>query len=451
MTQLLEENILASYERFEKQQRNGGAWIEQRRRRAIERFAEAGFPGKSEEEWRFTNIAPIVNTAFAPAEHASVARDDIEHLSFAREAAAELVFVNGFFARELSSVRDLPQGVQVSSLAEALANGNAALEAHLAQHADIEKNPFVALNTGFIGDGACIRVVKGAIVKKPIHLIFVSTPAAEAAVSHPRVLVLAEDEAEATVVETYAAARDGVYFTNAVTEVVQGRNSRIDHYKLQQESLQAYHVATMQVQLDRASLFTAHSASIGSAITRNDLNAVLGGEEASATLNGLVLIGGNQHVDNHTLLDHAKPHCPSHELYKHVLSGTASGVFRGKILVRQDAQKTDSKQTSRSLLLSDTAIMNSQPALEIYADDVKCTHGSTTGPLSEEMLFYLRQRGVGIQAAKHLLTYAFAADITRRIAVEPVRRRLEDFMAAQHGLPQDIRITDLAAHDEQHR
>jgi Fe-S cluster assembly protein SufD len=195
----------------------------------------------------------------------------------------------------------------------------------------------------------------------------------------------------------------------------------------------------------------SHSASIGSKLTRNDLNVMLNGEYADATLNGLVLISGDQHVDNHTLLRHEKANCPSHELYKHVLDGNATGIFKGKIFVQKDAQKTDSKQTSKSLLLSNDAYMNSQPALEIYADDVKCTHGSTIGPVDEEMIFYLRSRGISLEAARHLLTYAFAADITRRIRVEPVRRRIEEFMAAQHGLPQDLRITDLGSHDEKAR
>jgi Fe-S cluster assembly protein SufD len=222
----------------------------------------------------------------------------------------------------------------------------------------------------------------------------------------------------------------------------------VDHCKLQQEGRDAFHVATMQVNLGRGAKFVSHSASIGSKLTRNDLNVILAGEGADATLNGLVLIGGNQHVDNHTLLDHAFSNCPSHELYKHVLSDRATGVFKGKILVRQAAQKTDSKQTSKALMLSDDAVMNSMPALEIYADDVKCTHGSSSGPVDEDQVFYLRTRGVGLEAARHLMTYAFAADITRRIRVEPVRRRLEEYMAAQHGLPLDLRITDLGAHDE---
>jgi Fe-S cluster assembly protein SufD len=279
-------------------------------------------------------------------------------------------------------------------------------------------------------------------------VIYVSVPGAGPTVSHPRGLFIIEENAECTIVESYVGASAGQYFTNAVTEIYAGDGAQVDYARLQQETLEAYHVSTMQVELGRATNFVSHAATLGGKLTRNDLNGILNGEGGYATLNGLVIIEGDQHVDNHTLLHHEKANCPSHELYKHVLGGRATGVFKGKIFVQKDAQKTDSKQNSKTLLLSDDAYMNSQPALEIYADDVKCTHGSTTGPVDQDMLFYLRTRGVGYDAAQHLLTYAFAADVTRRIKVEPVRRRLEDYMAAQHGLPQDLRITDLSAHDE---
>jgi Fe-S cluster assembly protein SufD len=273
-------------------------------------------------------------------------------------------------------------------------------------------------------------------------MLFVSTPGAEPTVSHPRLLIVADNGSQCTIVESYVGQSAGIYFTNPVTEIVAGSDANIDHCKLQQEGKDAFHVAAMQVHLARGAKFVSHSASLGSR------NVVLNGEGADATLNGLVIASGTQHIDNHTLLDHARPNCASHELYKHVLDGKSQGVFKGQILVRQPAQKTDAKQTSKALLLSDDAVMNSMPALEIYADDVKCTHGSSSGPVDEEQVFYLRTRGVAEEAARHLMTYAFAADITRRIRVEPVRRRLEEYMAAQHGLPMDLRITDLAGHDE---
>ncbi len=356
--------------------------------------------------------------------------------------------MDGRYASQLSSVGQLPVGVEAGSLQEAIGGDEPRVRDALAQHADIEKNPFVALNTGFVNDGAFIRFARNAMVPDAIHVLFISSGSAAPTVSHPRILAVFEEGAIGTIVESYVAAEPGAYLTNSVTEIIAGADAQIDHCKLQQESRSAFHIATMQVALGRGGRFVSHSASIGSRLTRNDLNVVMQGEGADATLNGLVLIDGDQHVDNHTLLDHAAPNCPSHELYKHVLGGKSTGVFKGKILVRQIAQKTDSKQTSKSLLLTDEATMNSQPALEIYADDVKCTHGSTTGPVDEDQVFYMRQRGVSLEAARHLMTYAFAADVTRRIKVEPVRRRLEEYMAAQHGLPQDLRITDLASHDD---
>jgi Fe-S cluster assembly protein SufD len=426
-------------------------WLDELRRAGAERFAATGFPSAKDEEWRFTQLSPIVGTSFRPAErevNARRAAEGIERFTFGRQAACELVFVNGHFEAQLSKLPRLPRGVQVMSLAEAAENEPQLVRQHLARHAKFDANPFVALNTGSLHNGAFVHIARGVVLEQPIHLLFLSSPGDEPTAAHPRILAVVEDGAIATLVETYAATGDGTYFSNAVTEIVAGADARIDHCKLQQESTAAYHVASMQVHLARASTFVSHSASIGSRITRNDLNVCLAGAGADATLNGLVLIGGEQHVDNHTTLDHAAPNCPSHELYKHVLGGKSSAVFKGKILVHQIAQKTDSKQTSKSLLLSDEAVINSQPALEIYADDVKCTHGSTVGPVDEDQVFYLRSRGVSLEAARHLLTYAFAADVTRRIKVAPVRERLESYMAAQHGLPQDLRITDLGSHDE---
>ena len=460
MTQLAEEkNVhLSNFTRLEERAASGNgsgprpAWLEGMRHGAIARFEQAGFPPPRDEHWRHTNFAPIVRTPFVLADHdanVAAAEDLVARYSFGDGAAAELVFVNGVYAPHLSNPGRASRGVQVSNLGAALESDGSQLERHLGRHADVTENPFVALNTGFIADGAYVRVARGVAADGPIHLLFISAAGAGGppTVSHPRVLVVAEEGAEASVVESYVGG-DDVYFTNAVTEIVAGPNASVDHNKLQQESLGAYHVATTQARLARDARLVSHNTTLGGRLTRNDVNVTLGGRAADATLNGLVIIGGQQHVDNHTLLDHAEPNCPSHELYKHVLAGKATGVFKGKILVRQPAQKTDSKQTSKTLLLSDDAYMNSQPALEIYADDVKCTHGSTTGPVDESMVFYIRSRGVSLDAARHLLTYAFAADVTRRIKVEPVRRRIEDFMAAQHGLPQDLRITDLGAHDE---
>lgn len=453
MTETIEKvsNPLANFRPIERS--TEATWLTNLRQQGRSQFEAVGFPSNKTELWRHTNVSPIARTHFAAAEAADPSADAIAEFTFGQAAAVELVFVNGRFHPRLSRLGSLA-AVTVRPLAGILRSDPQLVQGKLGALVDIKANPFAALNTAFISDGAYVRLGAAASYEKPIHLLFVTVPVEgveEPSVTHPRVLISAAAGARATIVETYAASNTAgpqVYFTNAVTEIDAGEGAVIDHCRLQQESLQAYHVSTTEVRLAARADFISHSATLGGKLTRNDLNVTLDGEAAHATLNGLVLIGGKQHCDNHTLLRHEKPNCPSHELYKHVLDGQATAVFRGKIFVQQDAQKTDSKQTSKSLLLSDEAYMNSQPALEIYADDVKCTHGSTTGPVDQDMIFYLRTRGVGLEAARHLLTYAFAADVTRRIRVEPVRRRLEDFMAAAHNLPQDLRIADLGSHDE---
>jgi Fe-S cluster assembly protein SufD len=427
-------------------------WLTALRRAAADRFASVGYPKITDEDWRLTNVAPIAKTKFVSAK-AHLDDEAIElarGASFGADAAIELVFVNGYFAESLSHVAKLPRGATAATIGQIVSSDGALLERNLGRLAETGDTPFVAINTSAIHDGAVIHLAKGASVDRPIHLLFISTAGSEPTQSFPRVLVVAEENSEHTLVESFIGGR-GVHLTNAVTEISAGNDCRINYNRMQLGGDDAFAVTSLAVRLARGSRFVSHAATLGGKLTRNDLKIMLAGEGADATINGLAILSGDQHCDNHTLLDHAAPNCPSHELYKHVLSGKSTCVFRGKILVRPPAQKTDSKQTSKSLLLSDDAQMNSQPALEIYADDVKCTHGSTTGPVDEEMVFYLRSRGLALEAARHLLTYAFAADVTRRIKVEPVRRRLEDFLAAQHGLPRDLRITDLGAHDEKAR
>ncbi|HUB26675.1 MAG TPA: Fe-S cluster assembly protein SufD [Tepidisphaeraceae bacterium] len=453
MTQLAEhkDTHWSHYRRAFERSENGSAdFVGAIRKAGIEQFDAVGFPTTAEEEWRLTSLQAIARQPFALAEvdYGPEAAALARQYSLGADAAVELVIVNGNFAPQLSRMSRLPRGVVAGGLAAHLAPDRQAIEKSLGNYAKIEDNPFIALNAGFLRDGAYVSIPAGIEVERPIHLLFVCT--ANDAVAHPRTLVTLGENSRGTIVESYVGG-SAKYWTNAVTEILVRDSAVLDHCKLQQESKLAFHIATMAVNLGRGAAFVSHSATLGGLLTRNNLNVVMGAPRAEATLNGLVIIGGRQHADNHTLLDHAEPDCASHELYKHVLSDSAVGVFKGKILVRRPAQKTDSKQTSKSLLLSDQATMNSQPALEIYADDVKCTHGSTTGPVDEEMVFYLRSRGVDLEASRHLLSYAFAADITRRIRVAAVRERLEDFLSAQHGLPRDLRITDLGAHDEKAR
>jgi Fe-S cluster assembly protein SufD len=431
----------------------GKAWLRELKAAAAKRFALVGYPQTSDEDWRLTNVTPIARTQWTTARPAvgDEAADLARQASFGSEASIELVFVNGHFAESLSRLGRLGRGVNVQTFGQLRESDEALIETNLGSLADIAATPFIALNTANFEDGAVIHIARGAAVEKPIHLVFVSTTQdGEAAQSFPRVLVVAEDNSEFTLVESYSGGA-GVHLTNAVTEISAAGDCRINFNRVQHGGEEAFAVTALAVRLGRGSRFVSHAATLGGKLTRNELKVAMAGEGADATINGVVLLSGEQHCDNQTMLDHAAANCPSHELYKHVLDGKSTCVFKGKILVRPDSQKTDSKQTSKSLLLSDDARMNSQPALEIYADDVKCTHGSTTGPVDEEMVFYLRSRGLSLRAARHLLTYAFAADVTRRIKVEAVRRRLEDFLAAQHGLPRDLRITDLGEHDEKAR
>jgi Fe-S cluster assembly protein SufD len=373
--------------------------IERIREEARQRFGDVGFPTTHDEDWRFTSVAAIARTAFVPATETETGQ----------EACSA--------------------GVEICKLSEA---PRELIEAHLARYASYQSNPFVALNTANFQDGLLVRIAKGAVVEEPIRLAFESSANGKPTVSHPRILILAGADSHATIIEGYTG-NAGHYFTNPVTEIVAGDRAVIDHYKLQTEGAHAFHVATLQIQLGRDTNFRSHSLSFGGALVRNDVNAVLS-QGCECTLNGLYLVGGEQHIDNHTSIDHAKPHAASHELYKGILEGHSSAVFNGKILVRKDAQKTDAKQTNKNLVLSEDAVINTKPELQILADDVRCTHGATIGQLDREAIFYLQSRGIGLADARNLLIYAFARDIVDRIKVEPLRERLEEILLEKlHG------------------
>jgi Fe-S cluster assembly protein SufD len=415
--------------RFERESpRREPAWLAALRRKALERFAGLKFPSTRDEEWKYTSVAPVAGTPFRVVpSHVpdGISPQEIERALFGEMECTLLVFVNGHFAPELSRRRALPDGVRAGSLAEFLEKEPDLLEPHLARHASYEDQAFVALNTAFLRDGAFVHVPKRRVLSEPIHLLFVAGGGSDPVLSQPRNLILVEEGSQVTVVENYVALQRSVYLTNTVTEVLSGPNSVVHHCKLQRESDAAYHVATLQSRLDRSSSFHSHAVTLGGALVRNDINSVLDAEGAECVLNGLYLALGRQHMDNHTFIDHARPHCNSREFYKGVLAGASHGVFNGKIRVRKDAQKTDAKQTNKNLLLSEEALVDTKPQLEIYADDVKCTHGATIGQLDEEALFYLRSRGLGREKARSLLVHAFASDIVERIPVERLRTGLE--------------------------
>jgi Fe-S cluster assembly protein SufD len=411
------------------------------RRRAIERFGEIGYPTLAWEEWRRTDVRPVLAAGLArPVGPGEVSEAALASFDF--PAAARLVVVDGFLVPALSHSDGLPAGVIATGLAAALVERPEAVARHLGRHARAVDNPFTLLNTAFFEDGVYLELPPRAVVEAPIHLLYVSTAGGgEPLAARPRTLIVAGEASQARVVESFVGLGGGgsgadgeggaVYLVSPVTELVAGPGAVVDHYKVQKDSRRAFHLAAFQVFQERAASVSSHSISIGGAITRNDLGAVLAGEGGTCTLNGLYLGTADQVIDNHMRVDHDAPHCSSHELYKGVLDGKSRAVFSGLIHVHPGAQKTDAKQTNRNLLLSDGALAASNPQLEIFADDVRCTHGSTVGQLDEDAIFYLRSRGIGAEAAKSLLTYAFASDIVHRIAVEPVRHDLEEILFAR--------------------
>ncbi len=438
------ERFVAEFEHSEGVRvQNAPAWLAPLRKGAISRFAELGFPGPRDEEWRFINISPIVQGPFklAKAPGRDLTPDHLRPYLLEEVSARRLVFVDGHHVPELSSVGGDLNGVRIESLARALRERPADIKPHLARYARHQDHPFTALNTAFLEDGAFVYVPKGTVVEAPIHLVFVSTARSEATVSHPRALIVAEANSQSFVLESYVGLGDGTYFTNPVTELVAGPDAVVDHCKLQRESPGAFHVARLQLHQSRGSSVLSHSIAAGGAIVRNDVNAVLDGEGADCALNGLFIAGGRQQVDNHLRVEHAKPHGDSREFYKGILDGQARGVFTGRIVVHKDAQKTDAKQTNMNLLLSETAQIDTKPQLEIFADDVKCTHGATIGQLSKDAIFYLRTRGLSEPAARSLLTYAFAGECIERIENESLRSVLEGLLRT--WLPQGVPLTGV--------
>jgi Fe-S cluster assembly protein SufD len=414
-------------------------WLQDLRDRAASRFATLGFPTVRDEEWRFTNISPIVAGEFRPAAQ-SMDGADLSAIPHAN-AGHRIVLVNGRFSPELSTLKGLPRGVHIAPLAAAVTDQADVVQRYLGQLADFQHRAFAALNSALFTDGAFVHIADGLVIEEPLQIIFVAAPSENPRpMTSARVLVVAGERTQAGVVETYAGPQDAAYFTNGVTEVFAGESSVIDHYKVQQEGMRGFHVASMHVHAARAATFTSHSFSLGARIARSDVIALLDGEGAEVTLNGLYLADGERLVDNHTMIDHAKPHCPSHEIYKGILGGSARAVFNGKIIVRPDAQKTDAKQTNRALLLSDNASINTKPQLEIFADDVKCTHGAAIGQLDDDAIFYLRSRGLPYFEARDMLIRAFAGDILDRVKVDVLRTALEQELYTQ--LAKDLEEID---------
>jgi Fe-S cluster assembly protein SufD len=400
------------------------------RKGAFARFKELGFPTNKNEEWRFTNVNPVTSTYFSTRsqEPATVPSGDVERWLFAGAGAVSLVFINGFWSESLSRVQDLPEGVEILPFSRAWREGRTDLTEKLGGITDAESNPFSALNTALFDDGMLIKVHDGVRVDRPIEILLYCSMAERPQVVFPRILVDAGRDSSLSLVEVYAGDEGGTGFTNAVTEVYLDKGAQVEHDKLQVEPSRHYHIALMAVRQEGHSVFTSNAVSFGGLLVRNGVQVTLAGTEADCTLNGLSVAGRTQLIDNHTSIDHATEQCTSHELYKTILDGNARGVFNGKIFVRPGAQKTDAKQTNKTVLLSDEALMNTKPQLEIFADDVKCTHGATIGQLDDEQLFYLRARGIDLATARDMLTLAFANDVVSRIHVEALRTQLEQLL-----------------------
>jgi Fe-S cluster assembly protein SufD len=403
-------------------------WLGKLREHALANFERLGFPTTKLEEWRFTSVTPISETAFALATDGLAAADG-DLTAPLGGGAGVAVCVNGRFAPTLSSLGGLPKGVQVLSLEAALASNPSLVEPYLAKLSTPETQAFTALNTAFLRDGIVILVAPHAVVDTPIEVVFASVANGRPTVSHPRLLIVAGEASQAQILERYVGR--GITFSNAVTEVWLGAGAVIDHYKVQEEPAEAFHIASMYLHGARNGTFSSHNVTFGGSLVRNDVMAVLDGEGIDCTLNGLYVGRDKQLIDNHTTIDHAMPHCGSHEIYKGILGEQSRAVFNGKIVVRPDAQKTDAKQTNKALLLSDDAQINTKPELEIFANDVKCTHGAAIGQLDDDAIFYLRSRGLGFDEARALLIHAFAEDILTRIKITPLREHLEAALTAR--------------------
>lgn len=408
------------------------SWVRRLRADAFERFEELGFPTTRQEEWKYTNVAPITKANFDPAfvrDDNALAIDTAELNEFIYEEArrSRLVFVNGFYRPELSSLEALPEGVIALDLAEVLRGDEHVnvVREQLARTAPYDGNAFTALNTAFFAGGALLRIPQGVRVESPVHLLFLADGRATSTASFPRTLVIAERDSSATFIESYAGlGEDNCYLTNAVTEIVLADGARLEHYKVQRESTAAFHVATTAISMGRSSSYNSTTVTLGAQLSRHDISVAFDSEGAEAWIDGLYIVGENQHADTHSLIDHRQPHCSSHQLYKGILDGRSRAVFNGKVFVREGAQQTDARQTNRNLLLSNEARVDTKPQLEIFADDVKCAHGATVGQLEEEELFYLTSRGLHPELARNLLTYGFAEEVIDKIKIESIRTQL---------------------------
>ena len=401
-------------------------WLRTLRREAIGAFVARGFPGAHDEDWKYSRTTALEKRAFTLG--ASVTAVDaarvqaVVHEEFAEQ---RLVFVDGRYRAEWSRLDDLPRGVRVQNLAEALNEHALGLVDAFNHGVELTRHPFALLNLAFAEDGVYLVIEKGVMLERPLQVVFIATAALGGHVTHPRIVIAAQEGSRMTLLERYVALDDTAYFTNAVTTLCLGNNAQIEHVRMQDEAGKAFHISSVHVQQQRDSRYVSHAISLGGVWSRNDIDVQLTAPGVECTLNGLYMADGHRHIDTHTRIDHQQPHGTSREFYKGVLDGHSRGVFNGKVVVHAHAQKTDARQGNHNLLLSDQAEADSKPELEIYADDVKCAHGATVGQLAADAVFYLRSRGMDEQAARSLLTYAFAGEVVDRIELPAIRAHVQ--------------------------
>jgi Fe-S cluster assembly protein SufD len=434
--------LLGSYEAIKKDRwTRSPLWLTALREYGRGLFEQRGLPHQRQEEWKYTDVSTLARQHFAaPASPGLtgklVGEQNLRgYLLPSFAPPLRLVFVNGAYSPSLSrcGVQQLPEGVEIRNLEAAINQNHPLLQTHLATYAKPDRDSFVALNNAFIEDGAWILIPKDVHLYEPVHLVYITTGSGKASSWHPRNLLVVETGAKVSIIEEYIGDKDEPYFNNPVTEITIDDGAEVEHYKVQRESAGAFHIATLEVRQGNASRFVSHNLTFGGQLTRNNIHSYMTGPGSSCTLNGLFMIEDTQHVDNHTLIHHGAPGCQSSELYHGILDDKARGVFNGKIYVEPVAQKTDSQQTSRSLMLSNDAVVDAKPQLEIFADDVKCTHGAAVGKIDEESLHYMRSRGISHHEARKILTLGFARQITQRFELEPLKKAVGAFLVNRLG------------------
>ena len=407
-------------------------WLELVRSSAMDRFEQLGFPTVHDEEWKYTNLASVAKQSFVPATRPETVSSDIARFVYPETASAHLVVVNGFLSEELSVKTGLESVVAVDLLsAVADARYNKIARSYLARNAGYHNSGLAALNTAFVQSGVFLFIPKGIKLETPIQVTFLMDADSADKATFPRLLVVAEANSSATIIESFVSTREQQYFTNAIAEIVVKDGARLEHYRMQRESREAFHVSLTSAELGRGSSYDTTSINMGARLARHDISVVMDHEGAECWVDGLYLVGANQHNDTHSVIDHKQPHCNSHQLYKGILDDNGRAVFNGKVFVREGAQKTDALQTNKNLLLSPQARVDTKPQLEIYADDVKCAHGAAVGQIDQEELFYLQARGINPELGRSLLTYGFAEEVIGKIKIDSIRAQLDEVVLKQ--------------------